>query len=428
MATFTPVIIKHHKKVDGTWNAKIRISQKGKSVYLDTHISVTQSELNSKGQIKPSVQVKKFSALIEECRSVMTNNLHDTGSPANIKLRIIEKRNKSNVELIDFLKVCEKIIEETKEFAAKNSAIPLTTVYNSLVDFVKKNNNGKIRQLSPSEINLQFLKDYERYLRTERQLVRINQFGNQVTTTSKPLSDAGIFKHMTNFRLMFNACKSHYNDEDTGTIIIPHNPFSKYDLRFVRTEVKRSMSIKDLIILYNTTSNTPRETIAKDMFFLSFFLCGMNSVDIYNYNDQLEVVDGRLGYNRSKTMGRRRDAAYISISVPDAASSALAKYRGKLSKRYSSDRTFNKALNLGLRSLAKKAGIGNVTFYFARHTFATIARNECRFGKDDIAEALNHVDSSMRVTDDYITKDWKIIDDVQSAVLKFFFDKLNELS
>ncbi|WP_426587865.1 hypothetical protein [Mucilaginibacter sp. R-33] len=40
--------------------------------------------------------------------------------------------------------------------------------------------------------------------------------------------------------------------------------------------------------------------------------------------------------------------------------------------------------------------------------------------KDNIAEALNHVDGDHKITDIYIEKDWGIVDKVQAAVMKFF--------
>ncbi|WP_312138219.1 hypothetical protein [Sphingobacterium sp.] len=39
--------------------------------------------------------------------------------------------------------------------------------------------------------------------------------------------------------------------------------------------------------------------------------------------------------------------------------------------------------------------------------------------KDDVALALNHVENGNRVTDIYIAKDWRIIDDVQNKVMQF---------
>jgi len=39
---------------------------------------------------------------------------------------------------------------------------------------------------------------------------------------------------------------------------------------------------------------------------------------------------------------------------------------------------------------------------------------------DDVAAALNHIDSGHRTTDIYIDKDWQIVDDVQRNVLDLF--------
>jgi hypothetical protein len=72
---------------------------------------------------------------------------------------------------------------------------------------------------------------------------------------------------------------------------------------------------------------------------------------------------------------------------------------------------------MGMVHLRKITGIPELTLYWARHTFATIARNSCRMSKDDVALALNHVDSEHSTTDIYIEKYWSIVDDVQIHVV-----------
>lgn len=61
---------------------------------------------------------------------------------------------------------------------------------------------------------------------------------------------------------------------------------------------------------------------------------------------------------------------------------------GTLQSRYSTANGLDTALSLGMKQLRKITGIPDITFYWARHTFATIARNKCMMDKDDIAEAL----------------------------------------
>ena len=64
-----------------------------------------------------------------------------------------------------------------------------------------------------------------------------------------------------------------------------------------------------------------------------------------------------------------------------------------------------------------------VLFHVARHSWATIARNECGISMDDVAMALNHK-SGHDVTDTYVKKDWGRIDKANRAVIDFVFGKL----
>ena len=60
-----------------------------------------------------------------------------------------------------------------------------------------------------------------------------------------------------------------------------------------------------------------------------------------------------------------------------------------------------------------------VTTKWARHTWATIARNECRINKDDVALCLGHEDADNKVTDMYIKYDYSIIDESNRKVIDF---------
>ncbi|MET3114164.1 integrase [Pedobacter sp. CG_S7] len=149
---------------------------------------------------------------------------------------------------------------------------------------------------------------------------------------------------------------------------------------------------------------------------LSFYLCGMNAVDFYQLTRK-GIRNGHIDYNRSKTEGRRKDNAFISIKIIEEARPLLEKYIEKLSARYSAYDGLDTALSMGMKQLRKLTNIPDITFYWARHTFATIARNSCRMSKDDVALALNHVDDEHRTTDIYIANEWGIVDEVQLKVL-----------
>lgn len=56
--------------------------------------------------------------------------------------------------------------------------------------------------------------------------------------------------------------------------------------------------------------------LGRDIGLLSFFLIGINTVDLYNCTG---IQNGRLIYNRTKTKNRRQDKAKIEIRIePEA--------------------------------------------------------------------------------------------------------------
>jgi hypothetical protein len=126
----------------------------------------------------------------------------------------------------------------------------------------------------------------------------------------------------------------------------------------------------------------------------------------------------RIGYNRSKTTGRRRDQAFISIFIPEIARPLYLKYAGTLQDRYCTHDGLDAALAAGMKKIGVDLAHQDPEFYDARHAFGDFARNRCRFSMDDVGLAMNHKEISNRVTDIYVSKNWDIIDEVQAGVIE----------
>lgn len=261
------------------------------------------------------------------------------------------------------------------------------------------------------------LRSFDRFLRSKRAIKRNNQLNKEVTTENDAITDSGLYNYMRDLRTLFNAAKEKYNDEDLGIIRIPHYPFNKYKVGSPPATKKRNISAKLIIKIRDCkTKENSRAELAKELFMLYFYLCGINAVDLYHIS-KCNIIKGRLEYNRCKTEGRRKDKAFISIKLIDEAVPLLEKYIEKLSLRNATSKGFDGALSRGMKHLREDSGIPEVTYYWARHSFANCARNDCRLSKDDIALALNHVDNGHRTTDIYLSKDWKIVDEVQQKVI-----------
>ncbi|MNY56973.1 hypothetical protein D3C86_1931080 [compost metagenome] len=76
-----------------------------------------------------------------------------------------------------------------------------------------------------------------------------------------------------------------------------------------------------------------------------------------------------------------------------------------------------------MKTLRQKLDIPKLWFYDLRHAFADQAQNICGFSTENVGKALNHKDNANKMTNKYIGKSWKIVDDIQKAVLRLYIEE-----
>ena len=121
---------------------------------------------------------------------------------------------------------------------------------------------------------------------------------------------------------------------------------------------------------------TPHKRIglARDLFLLSFYLCGMNLADIV----EADFCTDEMQFVRKKTCRKKSGINVVSFSIPPEARNIINKYvkrNGKLDFGYEfSYRNFQRYLNFCLKKLAEAVGITTgFSFYSARKTFSQFA-------------------------------------------------------
>ncbi|SMG31676.1 tyrosine-type recombinase/integrase [Sphingobacterium psychroaquaticum] len=393
MASISATILKHHKKQNGLWNVKIRISQKGKSVYVDTSIVAKREDLDTKLRLKKVFIDKYLSVELNRLRESLNLLGIRADSMSAEQIRKILTQNGEVMEVFSFFEdYCAKYKGSLSTIIRRRSSIA------RLQEFVGNS------ELSPLDIKTKFLTDFQDFLKKPLRKDTVGRGGRSNRTIVNIIGDV---------QKIFNLMRDRYNDEDSGEIRIPNDPFRKFIRVVPKKSINKNLSIDQLKSIRDLELTVETDVISRDLFMLSFYLCGINSVDLM-HNLTSSNID-RLNYNRSKTSGRRSDEAFISIKIPNEARDLIVRYAGYLQRRYKSVKSLNNRLSDSFNEMGKLLQIENLTFYSARHSFATLARNECRFSKDDVAAALNH--SSSTITDIYIAKDWSIIDDVQEGVL-----------
>jgi len=415
MATVAAVVFKHHEKGDGTFNVKIRVYHNQGIKYIDTTHFPTSNQLTKSLGIKdPFIKER-----VEKTLTGYRRDIDNLGS--RLKFFTAEQlrdylRDKDTV--IDFIKFSRDYIAGLRKDGRKGPADNHRTVVNSLVDYFGR------ESIAMEEVNSNMLYDYERYLKRPRKMTRRNKpDAKEHVLTKAGLRKGGLHNHMRDLRTLFNEARRKFNNKDLGIIRIPHYPFETYKIGSAPKTKKRHLDIEQIRILANCAVPAgSRIELARDLYMLSFFLCGANAVDMYNHLHEIEPGMERWNYNRSKTCDQRDDDAFFSVKIVQEAWPLILKYQGVLRKRYSSASGLNTALSAGFKGLREITGFPDITLYWARHSFANIARNKCGVSKDDVGAALNHIDEEHATTDIYLDRDWSLIDRVQQKVLDYYWN------
>lgn len=415
MATISWVVFKHHKKADGTYNPKIRVYHNGRSVYLATPIFtpfVRFKKGEATGRITDGDLLDVLNTRVKNIRQLLNQYDHvvDCCETAKDVADFIVRKQNQGKEL-DFV----KFLQEQIEGAEQNGGVCVkVSLLSNLKGFIGE------ESLPVTRVTSSFLKRFETWLRSERILSR-----RGVEQLVKPVGNSTLRVYMQAFQTVFNRMRNQYNDYEIGDIVIPGDPFKAYSPAWGGTFQKRAVPTDTvrLIAGYKPTGKKMAyKILARDMFVLSFCLAGMNLIDMYNCE---KYEDGRIVYCRTKTTKRKKDRAYISVPIFPEAAGLFETYRGNsrvfnLSDRFRHIQNFRVVVARGMKEMCAELGIEPVTFYTARHSFATIARNDCDVSMDDIALCLTH-SSGFAMTDTYVKPDFGRVDRVIRKVLDVVF-------
>ena len=422
MLTIKAEIKRSELKVDGTYNVKIRFTLDRKVKRLSTNLFVTQQDLTKSLKFKEDTSIKReIDRLVlyyrEQCLKLQLDQNHYSLD------EIIEFLNgeQEKQQTIDFIKFSREWIASATIKGAPN----YTTAINALVRFVGKG------ELDINLITLEFLEQFKAFLIGERdaRTKKLMQQGKRVT------SNRTLSLYLVSIKKLFCEAKRKFNKKDKNLILIPNSPFEDFKIPKQEATRKRAISVDIIKKLWKLPykdmkkgyKSTCRYNLAKDCFILSFCLMGINSADLYNAT---EMRGNTIIYNRTKTKARRLDGAKMMVDIPKIVQPLIDKYKDSTGKRlfnfyqyYGDEKTFNKAINSGLKEIGSILEVDDLEYYAARHSWATIALNKVGIDKYIVHAALNHIDDSMKVTDIYIERDFVNENKANAKVVKYVFSK-----
>ena len=422
MLTINTEVVRTKRQSNECFTIRLRFTLDRRMKRLSTSLFATPKDLTKDFKIKSSSPLKgKIERLIrdyqEKCSQLQVELNHYTIE--DIMDYLDGERQKQ--QTIDFIKFSREWIASTTIKGAPN----YTSALNALIRFIGK------EDLDINLITLDFLENFKAFLNKERE----ERTKKLITQGKRVPSNRSLSLYLVSIKKLFNEAKKKYNKKDKNLILIPNSPFEDFTIPKQEATRKRAISTdiikkiwklpyKDMKKGYRATC---RYNLAKDCFILSFCLMGINSADLYNAT---EMNGNTITYYRSKTKDRRLDNAKMVVDVPPIVLPLIEKYKDKTGKRlfnfyqyYGDEKTFNKAINYGLKEIGALLEVDDLEYYAARHSWATIALNKVGIDKYIVHAALNHIDDSMKVTDIYIERDFVNENKANAKVVKYVFGK-----
>lgn len=396
MITFKLTIRKEKMKADKTWTVFVQVIYNRKRKFIATSMSVDRSDLTASFKIKNRKVIDKGNDIIREYQQrAYSLNLEFNDMNIDQVVEFITK--KSENKSISFTDFAEEWLDRTDIKGIRN----YKSAINAIKKFFGKDN------IMFSEINMKTMMAFEREL------------------SNRPRAQS---LYTNSIVKIFQDGRDYFNDEENDIVRIK-NTLGRYTAPRQNVAEKRALSLDEIVNIIKLSdigdSNhgiVCRRDFGRDCFLLSFFLMGMNSADMYRCTE----YDGEyITYNRAKTKDRRADKAEISIRVHPFIKKLLEKYMGNgkyvfnFHDRFSSESSFNKSINIGLKEVGMELGIDRLQFYSARHSMATIAVNEAGISEYIVNDMLNHVDSSLKTTKLYIKKDYTLINDANFKLIDY---------
>lgn len=367
---------------------RLRIINNRRKVELSTGIKWSPEQLLDALSDKPEKENFEKKKYISMCVTKLES----------LKIQLVEE-NRVDMDMAGLkVLVSEALFGKTKQTEKKEDSAPLfMRHYNEFADSRPSKRTREIYKATASRMRA-FEENIENFGFEDVTSSWLQRFDYFLAKTSPSRNARNI--HFRNIRAVIR-------DAFKADLTTAH-PFDRFTIRPEPTR-KRAMPVEALRKIFSAEVE-PWQKKYLDFFKLSFMLIGINVVDLFGVT---EINDGRIDYVRSKTHKP------VSVKVQPEAMEIIKKYRGECKllgyvEGYKNYRHFYNNLCKGLRAIKDKLGLKELTSYWARHTWATIAYS-LDIPKETIAHALSQGNHS--VTDIYIDYDVKKVDEANRRVL-----------
>ncbi len=401
MANLKAVVRK--QRADGMYPVYIRIVHRRKMGYVKTDKIIGPKSLTKQGDIKDAV-------VNEYC--------------SNLILRYTDKINRKDISAFTMKELIEYLTLDDGEQCFSEYA---------QLHIRRMEQRGQIRNAKNYKLAVQHL---ERYIGTNR--VMFSHLSSAVLKRwieSLAMTNRAKEMYPVCVRQIFKAALLELNDDERGIVRIKFNPWLKVQIPKSDNGVQRAISAEACREFFNrplpqTKMLSSLPELGRDVAMLVLCLGGINTVDLFEMRKD-NYHNGVIGYKRAKTRHARRDEAYIEMRVEPFIRPIFEKYLApeddeylfNFHVRYCDSDSFSANVNNGIKKICADMGMKKEEYYCVytfRHTWGTIAQNDCDANLYEVAFGMNH-SHGLKVTRGYVKIDYSPAWRLNAKVIDFVF-------
>lgn len=345
MTTIKLAVLRHTRAKDGTFKVRISIGHKSETRYIVTKYKVNSFSEFSGGIVTRMPNAHELNVKLRHLLNDYEERLERIGSPdiySCKELRNLLKSMRPHSTSTTYNQTSEQYQAELTEDGQGSYAKMIANTQRLFSDF----NNGDINlsELSPTMVS-----DFERYMKC------------------KGCSVSYIGMTISMIRTIIN--RAIRSQLVTYTV----HPFS-YWKRPMSEEREIDITVEDIRAIRDSSSKLKKHRIARDIFMLSYYLGGINLIDLLAIDFRGMSV---LVYTRHKSRNMKQSDKRISFSIPPEAQEIIDRWinrnTGRLDFGYKfSYKNFLLFVTRSIKSLAQELNLPDwqkVCYYSARKSF-----------------------------------------------------------
>lgn len=311
---------------------------------------------------------------------------------------VLESKSKKNIEIQDIIgKELSRILKNVDILVERG-----TFSFSNLNNMLGKNIGGSLNEMISAKIKeleneekfgssafykgtLSLLKRYMKHDVPIKE-VTVEWLNGLEKFILKTANQTTVAMNMRNIRATMNIAKQ------VGVIRESDYPFGrgKYQIK-ESSGKKKALNKKQLKAIAEYSDGSMTTEFYRDLWLFIYFCNGLNVADLISLKFS-DIQNGEISFIRKKTKDRTHDVKRIYAAITPEMYSIINKWGNDPKKSVyifpflkpgdsaweheKKKKNLTKLINKRMKMIGEKLNLGKITTYVARHTYATVLRNE----------------------------------------------------